>query len=195
MWFIILTKLKKLLFCCTAGGKRDEHLILPLNDSISFTLSQAQLCATTTACISPTYTHDAFWLNGKSVLFKPHSISSVQQTISSEHAWCSTHFRMSNNMICLYMFSSARSDGLCQLTTLTSFTQTTHAKFVANWKGNFIFFVLALWPLEPGLPSPIYCNQAHPKSELRARQSFLMTKSPICGLHLIKLLANIWSNY
>ncbi|KAF2368885.1 Diphosphomevalonate decarboxylase [Trinorchestia longiramus] len=46
-------------------GKRDEVLILPLNDSISFTLSQAQLCATTTACISPAFTSDAFWLNGK----------------------------------------------------------------------------------------------------------------------------------
>ncbi|XP_066981662.1 diphosphomevalonate decarboxylase [Macrobrachium rosenbergii] len=46
-------------------GKRDEKLILPLNDSISFTLSQDQMCATTTVSISPTFTEDKFWLNGK----------------------------------------------------------------------------------------------------------------------------------
>ncbi|XP_045138985.1 diphosphomevalonate decarboxylase-like isoform X1 [Portunus trituberculatus] len=46
-------------------GKRDEKLILPLNDSISFTLSQDEMCAKTTVSISPAFTEDKFWLNGK----------------------------------------------------------------------------------------------------------------------------------
>lgn len=45
-------------------GKRDEKLILPLNDSISFTLSQDEMCAKTTVSISPTFSEDKFWLNG-----------------------------------------------------------------------------------------------------------------------------------
>uniref|UniRef100_A0A2P2I709 Diphosphomevalonate decarboxylase-like n=2 Tax=Hirondellea gigas TaxID=1518452 RepID=A0A2P2I709_9CRUS len=62
-------------------GKRDEHLILPLNDSISFTLSQSQLCATTTACISPAFTHDAFWLNGKEESFQNPRIQNCLKEI------------------------------------------------------------------------------------------------------------------
>ncbi|CAL4097538.1 unnamed protein product, partial [Meganyctiphanes norvegica] len=46
-------------------GKRDEKLILPLNDSISFTLSQDEMCAKTTVAISPNFSEDKFWLNGK----------------------------------------------------------------------------------------------------------------------------------
>nr|XP_045594641.1 diphosphomevalonate decarboxylase-like [Procambarus clarkii] len=46
-------------------GKRDEKLILPLNDSISFTLSQDEMCAKTSIAISPHFTEDKFWLNGK----------------------------------------------------------------------------------------------------------------------------------
>ncbi|XP_076043479.1 mevalonate diphosphate decarboxylase isoform X2 [Oratosquilla oratoria] len=46
-------------------GKRDEKLILPLNDSISFTLSQDHMCARTTVALSENYEGDRFWLNGK----------------------------------------------------------------------------------------------------------------------------------
>ncbi|GKD73243.1 diphosphomevalonate decarboxylase MVD2, peroxisomal, partial [Tanacetum coccineum] len=44
-------------------GKRDETLILPINDSISVTLDPAHLC-TTTVSVSP-FDHDRMWLNGK----------------------------------------------------------------------------------------------------------------------------------
>ncbi|ROT84009.1 diphosphomevalonate decarboxylase [Penaeus vannamei] len=46
-------------------GKRDERLILPVNDSISFTLSLDEMYSKTTVSISPTFTEDKFWLNGK----------------------------------------------------------------------------------------------------------------------------------
>lgn len=46
-------------------GKRDENLILPINDSISVTLDPSHLCTTTTVAVSPAFTQDRMWLNGK----------------------------------------------------------------------------------------------------------------------------------
>ncbi|XP_058135569.1 diphosphomevalonate decarboxylase [Dasypus novemcinctus] len=46
-------------------GKRDEELVLPINSSLSVTLHQDQLKATTTAAISRDFTSDRLWLNGK----------------------------------------------------------------------------------------------------------------------------------
>ncbi|KAG8390772.1 hypothetical protein BUALT_Bualt01G0118200 [Buddleja alternifolia] len=48
-------------------GKRDEDLILPINDSISVTLDPHHLCTTTSVAVSPAFTHDRMWLNGKEV--------------------------------------------------------------------------------------------------------------------------------
>ncbi|KAI7730258.1 hypothetical protein M8C21_023095 [Ambrosia artemisiifolia] len=39
-------------------GKRDETLILPINDSISVTLDPSHLCTTTTVSVSPTFDQD-----------------------------------------------------------------------------------------------------------------------------------------
>ncbi|KAK2191423.1 hypothetical protein NP493_53g12006 [Ridgeia piscesae] len=46
-------------------GKRDEKLILPINESTSATLDQSQLCAKTTVAASPDFTSDQMWLNGQ----------------------------------------------------------------------------------------------------------------------------------
>lgn len=46
-------------------GKRDDKLILPINDSLSATLNQHQMCAKTTVAISESFTTDKIWLNGK----------------------------------------------------------------------------------------------------------------------------------
>ncbi|KAK6144666.1 hypothetical protein DH2020_021486 [Rehmannia glutinosa] len=48
-------------------GKRDEDLILPINDSISVTLDPDHLCTTTSVAVSPAFIHDRMWLNGKEV--------------------------------------------------------------------------------------------------------------------------------
>ncbi|KAI7758059.1 hypothetical protein M8C21_017365, partial [Ambrosia artemisiifolia] len=48
-------------------GKRDETLILPINDSISVTLDPSHLCTTTTVSVSPTFDQDRMWLNGKEI--------------------------------------------------------------------------------------------------------------------------------
>ncbi|MQM14257.1 hypothetical protein Taro_047187 [Colocasia esculenta] len=48
-------------------GKRDEALVLPINDSISVTLDPDHLSATTTAAVSPAFDRDRIWLNGKEI--------------------------------------------------------------------------------------------------------------------------------
>ncbi|KAJ7970573.1 Diphosphomevalonate decarboxylase [Quillaja saponaria] len=48
-------------------GKRDETLILPVNDSISVTLDPGHLCTTTTVAVSPSFEQDRMWLNGKEI--------------------------------------------------------------------------------------------------------------------------------
>jgi diphosphomevalonate decarboxylase len=56
-------------------GKRDEHLILPINDSISGTLSTDFMCAKTTVMASPTFTENKFWLNNKETDFNNERLS------------------------------------------------------------------------------------------------------------------------
>lgn len=46
-------------------GKRNEDLILPLNDSISASLSIDHMCAKTTIVASPDLKETKFWLNGE----------------------------------------------------------------------------------------------------------------------------------
>ncbi|KAL6328482.1 hypothetical protein AAG906_038357 [Vitis piasezkii] len=48
-------------------GKRDEGLILAVNDSISVTLDPQHLCTTTTVAVSPMFQSDRMWLNGKEI--------------------------------------------------------------------------------------------------------------------------------
>ncbi|CAH0400779.1 unnamed protein product [Chilo suppressalis] len=45
-------------------GKRNEELILPLNDSVSATLDTNVMCAKTSVCVSPNFLEDEIWLNG-----------------------------------------------------------------------------------------------------------------------------------
>lgn len=63
---------------CTGGvniavikywGKRDEKRILPINSSISATLSQSDLATTTSIVASPEIKSDRLWLNGKYAYF------------------------------------------------------------------------------------------------------------------------------
>ncbi|KAF8021816.1 hypothetical protein BT93_G2069 [Corymbia citriodora subsp. variegata] len=46
-------------------GKRNEALILAVNESISITLDLNHLCTTTTVAVSPKFKKDRLWLNGK----------------------------------------------------------------------------------------------------------------------------------
>ncbi|KAJ8916910.1 hypothetical protein NQ315_013380 [Exocentrus adspersus] len=51
-------------------GKSDDDLIIPLNDSLSGTLSMDFMCAKTTVMASPFLTEDRFWLNNKEQSFE-----------------------------------------------------------------------------------------------------------------------------
>lgn len=77
------------MFILFSGGKRNEELILPINDSISGTLSTdqvrdsieqnayiqimqmlscfRQMCAKTSISADPSFTEDKMWLNGVEV--------------------------------------------------------------------------------------------------------------------------------
>lgn len=62
-------------------GKRDENLILPLNDSLSLTLSTDQMQAKTTVMISPSFERDRIWLNGREETFDNKRLQSCLNEI------------------------------------------------------------------------------------------------------------------
>lgn len=54
-------------------GKADETLKIPINDSLSGTLSIDEMCATTSVAISDKFASDELWLNGKEQNLAPES--------------------------------------------------------------------------------------------------------------------------
>lgn len=62
-------------------GKRDEELILPINDSISGTLSTDFMCAKTTIQASPQFKENKFWLNGKEQNFDSPRLDSCLKEV------------------------------------------------------------------------------------------------------------------
>lgn len=74
-----------------SGGKRNEKLILPVNDSISGTLSADELCAKTTISAQPSFSEDKMWLNGAEV--------SIWENERLKH--CIEHCKYKRNIIFL----------------------------------------------------------------------------------------------
>ncbi|XP_040991551.1 diphosphomevalonate decarboxylase MVD2, peroxisomal [Juglans microcarpa x Juglans regia] len=64
-------------------GKRDETLILPVNDSISVTLDPDHLCTITTVAVSPSFDRDRMWLNGKEISLSSGRFQSCLREIRS----------------------------------------------------------------------------------------------------------------
>ncbi|KAF5446299.1 hypothetical protein F2P56_031936 [Juglans regia] len=64
-------------------GKRDETLILPVNDSISVTLDPDHLCTITTVAVSPSFDRDRMWLNGKEISLSGGRFQSCLREIRS----------------------------------------------------------------------------------------------------------------
>lgn len=54
-------------------GKADEALKIPINDSLSGTLSIDEMCATTSVAISDKFASDELWLNGEEQNLAPES--------------------------------------------------------------------------------------------------------------------------
>uniref|UniRef100_A0A1L8DZH7 Diphosphomevalonate decarboxylase n=1 Tax=Nyssomyia neivai TaxID=330878 RepID=A0A1L8DZH7_9DIPT len=63
-------------------GKRDEKLLLPINDSLSVTLSE--MYAKTTIAASPEFTKNRLWLNGQEQTFDSPRIMNVLQQFQEE---------------------------------------------------------------------------------------------------------------
>lgn len=64
-------------------GKRDEELILPLNDSVSATLDTSVMCAKTSVCASPDFNENEIWLNGKKESFSNKRLQNCLREIQS----------------------------------------------------------------------------------------------------------------
>lgn len=64
-------------------GKRDEELILPLNDSVSATLDTSIMCAKTSVCARPEFIEDELWLNGERSSFSNKRLQNCLQEIKA----------------------------------------------------------------------------------------------------------------
>nr|CAH7712997.1 unnamed protein product [Callosobruchus chinensis] len=62
-------------------GKADEDLIIPINDSLSGTLSMDSMCAKTTIMASPELQENTFWLNGKEQSFDNKRLANCLQEV------------------------------------------------------------------------------------------------------------------
>ncbi|KPJ15582.1 Diphosphomevalonate decarboxylase [Papilio machaon] len=64
-------------------GKRDEKLILPINDSVSVTLDTSIMCAKTSVCFGPEFTENEIWLNGVKTSFSNPRLVNVLDKIKN----------------------------------------------------------------------------------------------------------------
>lgn len=64
-------------------GKRDEKLILPLNDSVSATFDTSVMCAKTSVSTHPDFVEDQIWLNGKEESFSNPRLQNCLREIKS----------------------------------------------------------------------------------------------------------------
>jgi mevalonate pyrophosphate decarboxylase len=83
-------------------GKRDEALILPVNDSISVTLDPDHLSATTTVAVSPSFPSDRMWLNGK--VCHCHRPSSARQFLSAAASSAQRSAHKKKTILCTFSF-------------------------------------------------------------------------------------------
>ncbi|XP_057334049.1 diphosphomevalonate decarboxylase [Microplitis mediator] len=65
-------------------GKRDEDLILPINDSISLSLDTQQLCTKTTVMASPNFKENKIWLNGREESINNKRLQNCLEKIKSK---------------------------------------------------------------------------------------------------------------
>lgn len=58
-------------------GKEHEKLKIPINDSLSGTLSIDDMCATTSVALSDSFNDDQLWLNGTKQTMQSHSLPAI----------------------------------------------------------------------------------------------------------------------
>jgi diphosphomevalonate decarboxylase len=108
-------------------GKRDESLILPVNDSVSVTLSSEQMHAKTSVTANANFSQDRIWLNGveepADVGRLASCLASVRAAASSEGspltptAWC-VHICSENNFPTAAGLASSAAGYACLVSAL-----------------------------------------------------------------------------
>eukprot|EP00668_Euglena_longa_P042517 GGOE01056287.1.p1 GENE.GGOE01056287.1~~GGOE01056287.1.p1 ORF type:complete len:412 (-),score=151.83 GGOE01056287.1:333-1523(-) len=99
-------------------GKRDEALILPLNDSYSITLSTAKFRTKTTVMASDEFQKDELWLNGKEVnvdasVRLQNVLTAIRSRCSPEHAALKIRAVSENNFPTAAGMASSASGYCC----------------------------------------------------------------------------------
>lgn len=109
-------------------GKRNEALILPINDSLSVTLSTDDLCSKTTITADPSYTENEMILNGKVENFNNERIvrclkemkmrATTSESCSKELLECNIHVSSENNFPTAAGLASSASGYACLVYSL-----------------------------------------------------------------------------
>ncbi|RDD44160.1 Diphosphomevalonate decarboxylase [Trichoplax sp. H2] len=107
-------------------GKRDENLILPINSSLSGTLSTDQMCAKTTIAISKSFQRDRLWINGKEQDATgkrlQNCLREVRSRCGSEIEGCHYHICSVNNFPTAAGLASSAAGYACLGITKIQFT-------------------------------------------------------------------------
>ncbi|XP_063386949.1 diphosphomevalonate decarboxylase [Cydia fagiglandana] len=109
-------------------GKRDEELILPLNDSVSATLDTSVMCAKTSVFTGPQLTSDEIWLNGKKESFTNKrlvnclegikAIAAKEKSVDEEFLKWKVHVCSVNNFPTAAGLASSAAGYACLVTAL-----------------------------------------------------------------------------
>lgn len=109
-------------------GKRDENLILPINDSVSVTLDPNIMCAKTSVCMRPEFSENEMWLNGIKTSFsnprlincleKIKSIAASQQSVDANVLKWKIHICSENNFPTAAGLASSAAGYACLVTAL-----------------------------------------------------------------------------
>nr|XP_021196197.2 diphosphomevalonate decarboxylase [Helicoverpa armigera] len=109
-------------------GKRDEDLILPLNDSVSATLDTSIMCAKTSVCARADFNEDAIWLNGKKESFNSPRLqnclreiklrAAAEKSVSEDFLQRKVHVCSENNFPTAAGLASSAAGYACLVTAL-----------------------------------------------------------------------------
>ncbi|KAK9300898.1 hypothetical protein QLX08_006600 [Tetragonisca angustula] len=107
-------------------GKRDEVLILPVNDSISATLDTDHLHAKTTVMTSSTFKEDRIWLNGKEEEIKnprlQNCLTQIRKRARNSNQW-KVHICSENNFPTAAGLASSAAGYACLVVALAKLYQ------------------------------------------------------------------------
>ncbi|XP_023936265.2 diphosphomevalonate decarboxylase [Bicyclus anynana] len=109
-------------------GKRDEELILPLNDSVSATLDTNVMCAKTSVCARPDINENEIWLNKikesfnnkrlQNCLNEIKRIARVQKSVDEEFLSWNVRIYSENNFPTAAGLASSAAGYACLVTAL-----------------------------------------------------------------------------